>query len=52
MFTGKTDAEAEATILGSPDAKSQLIGKDPDTFPDGKDGREKEKRAADYVMFS
>ena len=29
-FTGKTDAEAEALILWSPDVKSQLIGKDPD----------------------
>jgi len=28
------DAEAEASILWPPDAKSQLIGKDPD---DGKD---------------
>ena len=30
MFIGRTDAEAEAVILWSPDAKSQLIGKDPD----------------------
>ena len=29
-FIGKTDAEAEAPILWPPDAKSQLIGKDPD----------------------
>ena len=29
-FTGKTDAEVEVPILGSPDAKSWLIGKDPD----------------------
>ena len=52
IFIGKTDAEAEATILGSPDAKSQFIGKDPDAFPDGKDWRQKEKRAAEYEMFS
>ena len=34
IFIGRTDAEAEAPILWSPDAKSQLIRKDPD---DGKD---------------
>ena len=28
MFIGKTDAEAEAPILWTPDLKSQLIGKD------------------------
>ena len=27
---GRTDAEAEALILGPPDGKSQLTGKDPD----------------------
>ena len=35
-----TDAEAEAPILGLPDAKSRLIGKDPGA---GKDRRQKEK---------
>ena len=32
IFIGRTDAEAEAeaTILWPPDAKSRLIGKDPD----------------------
>ena len=30
VFTGRTDAEAETPILSSPDAKSQLIRKDPD----------------------
>ena len=30
IFVGRTDAEAEATIFWSPDANSQLIGKDPD----------------------
>ena len=30
MFIGRTDAEAEASILWPPDAKSRLIGKDPD----------------------
>ena len=30
IFIGRTDAEASASILCSPDAKSQLMGKDPD----------------------
>ena len=30
----RTDAEAEAPILGPPDAKSQLTGKDPDAAKD------------------
>ena len=30
MFTGKTDAEAEAPMLWPPDVKSQLVGKGPD----------------------
>ena len=30
VFTGRTDVEAEAPILWPPDAKSRLIGKDPD----------------------
>ena len=30
VFIGRTDAEAEAPILWSPDAKSQLIRNDPD----------------------
>ena len=34
IFTGMTDADAEAPIFWSPDANTQLIGKDPD---DGKD---------------
>ena len=33
-FTGRTDAEAEAPILWPPDAKSQLIRKDPDVGKD------------------
>ena len=41
---GKTDAEAEVPILWPPDAKSQLIVKDPDT---GKDWGQEEKRAAE-----
>ena len=30
MFTGRTDAEAEAPILWPPDAKNWLLRKDPD----------------------
>ena len=40
IFIGRTDAEAEAPILWPPDAKSQLIGKDPDAQ---KDWRKEEK---------
>ena len=40
MFTGSTDAEAETPILWPPDAKSWLIGKDPDA---GKDWRQEER---------
>ena len=31
MFSGRTDAEAEAPIHWPPDSNSQLTGKDPDT---------------------
>ena len=40
IFTGRTDAEAKATILWPPDAKSQFTGKDPDA---GKDWGQEEK---------
>ena len=30
MFIGRTEAEAKAPLLWPPDAKSQLIRKDPD----------------------
>ena len=40
IFIGRTDAEAEATILWPPHAKSWLIGKDPDA---GKDWSQEEK---------
>ena len=42
MFTGRTDAEAEAPTLWPPDMKSQLIGKDPVA---GEDWRQEEKGA-------
>ena len=41
------EAEAEAPILWPPDAKSWLIGKDPDT---SKDRGQKEKGAAEDEM--
>ena len=40
VFIGRTDAEAEIPILWPPDAKSWLIGKDPDA---GKYWRQEEK---------
>ena len=40
IFTGWTDADTEAPILWPPDAKSQLIGKDPDA---GKDWGQEQK---------
>ena len=30
VFIGRTDVEAETPVLWPPDAKNQLIGKDPD----------------------
>ena len=42
-----TDVEAEASVLWSPDMKSQIIGKDPDA---GKEGRQKEKGTAEDEM--
>ena len=34
IFIGRTDAEAETPIFWPPDAKSRLIGKDPDAGND------------------
>ena len=47
LFIGRTDAEAEAPILWLPDAKSWLIGKDPDA---GKDWRQEEKGTTEDEM--
>ena len=47
IFTGRVDAEAETPILWPPDAKSQLIRKDPDA---GKDWRQKEKGMTEDEM--
>ena len=40
IFIGRTDVEDEALLLWPPNAKSRLIGKDPDG---GKDWRQEEK---------
>ena len=47
IFTGRTDAEAEAPILWPPDVKSWLIGKDPDA---GKDWGQEENRVTENEM--
>ena len=47
IFIRRTDAEAEAPILGPPVSKSQLIGKDPDAV---KDWRQKEKEMTEDEM--
>ena len=49
LFIGRTDAEAEAPILWPPDAKSQLIRKDPDA---GKDWRREEKGSTEDEMVN
>ena len=46
-FIGRTGAEAEAPILWLPDAKSWLIGKDPDA---GKDWRQEKKAVREDEM--
>ena len=47
IFIGRTDAKAEAPILWPPDAKSQLIRKDPDA---GKDWWQEEKGMTEDEM--
>ena len=47
MFIGRTDAEAETLIVWPPDAKSWLIGKDPDA---GKDWGQEEKGMTEDEM--
>ena len=44
IFSGRTDAEADALILWPLDVKSRLTGKDPDA---GKDWGQEEKGAAE-----
>ena len=47
VFIGRTDAEAETPILWPPDAKSWLIGKDPDA---GRDRGQEEKGTTEDEM--
>ena len=47
LFIGRTDVEAEAPILWSPDGKNWLIGKDPDA---GNDWRLEEKGTVEGEM--
>ena len=47
ILTGRTNAEAEAPILWPSDAKSQLIGKDPDA---GKDQGQKKRATEDEMV--
>ena len=47
MFISRIDAEAETPILWPPDAKSRLIGKDPDA---GRDWGQEEKGTTEYKM--
>ena len=47
IFIGKTDADTETPIVWLPDAKSWLIGKDPDA---GKDWRQEEKGTTEDEM--
>ena len=47
IFIGRTDAEAETPILWPPDAKSQLIRKDPNA---GKDWKQEEKGMTEDEM--
>ena len=44
MFIGRTNAEAETSVLWPPDMKNWLIGKDPDA---GKDWRREEKETTE-----
>ena len=47
ILVGRTNADAKAPILWPPDAKGQLIGKDPDA---GKDGEQEEKGVTEDEM--
>ena len=49
IFIGRTDAEAEAPILWSPDAKSWLIWKDPDAGRDWGQGQEEKGTTEDEM---
>ena len=47
VFTGRTDAEAEAPVRWPPDVKSWFTGKDPDA---GKNWRQKKRAAEDEIV--
>ena len=47
IFIGRTEAEAETSVLWPPDTKSWLIRKDPDA---GKDWRQEEKGTTEDEM--
>ena len=47
IIIGRTDAEAEAPVVWPPNAKNQLIGKDPDA---GEDWWQKEKAAENDMV--
>ena len=51
IFTGRTDAEAEAPIIWPPDVKNWVIGKDPDAVKDWR-WEEKGNRGWDGWMAS
>ena len=48
VFTGRTDVEAETPILWPPEAKSCLIGKDPDAGRDW--GQEEKGKTEDEIV--
>ena len=48
IFIGRTDAEAETSILWPPDVKDWLIGKDPDA---GKNWGQEKKGMTEDEMF-
>ena len=48
VFTGRTDVEAETPILWPPEAKSCLIGKDPDAGRDW--GPEEKGKTEDEIV--
>ena len=48
IFIGRTDAEAEAPVLWSPDVKSWLIGKDPNVEKDW--GQEEKETTEDEMV--
>ena len=47
VFIGRTDAEAETSILWPPHVNSRLIGKDPDA---GRNWEQEEKRTTEDEM--